>query len=130
MENVVFTLYAKEDIYVNHKQIYKKNEKIQSFITNKEGKIEIDNLPLGKYYFLETNPLEGYIPLEDPIEVNLEFKDSKTEIVFEKREIINEIYSIPNTYQDAFILPKIYMYLERKQNEKEKNNTNSLTSSF
>lgn len=130
LENVVFTLYAKEDIYVNHKQIYKKNEKIQSFITNKEGKIEIDNLPLGKYYFLETNPLEGYIPLEDPIEVNLEFKDSKTEIVFEKREIINEIYSIPNTYQDAFILPKIYMYLERKQNEKEKNNTNSLTSSF
>ena len=130
LENVVFTLYAKEDIYVNHKQIYKKNEKIQSFITNKEGKIEIDNLPLGKYYFLETNPLEGYIPLEDPIEVNLEFKDSKTEIVFEKREIINEIYSIPNTYQDAFILPKIYMYLERKQNEKEKNSTNPLTSSF
>ena len=130
LENVVFTLYAKEDIYINNELIYKQNEKIQSFMTNNQGIIQINDLPLGKYYLMETNPLEGYIPLNDPIEITLDFKDSKTKIVLKKLEIINEIYTIPNTYQDALIPPRIYTYLERKQNDKEKNISNMPTPSF
>lgn len=37
------------------------NEKIFKGTTDKDGKIIINDLPIGKYYIIETNPAEGYV---------------------------------------------------------------------
>ncbi len=89
LKNVVFTLYAKEDIFENGKIVYYQNEQIDSFITNEKGEFETKLLPLGNYYIIETNPLDGYIPLKEPIQVSLTFQDSFTEIVEKNITVTN-----------------------------------------
>ncbi len=120
LENVGFTLYAKEDIFENGKVIYYQNEQIGKFYTNSLGQLETNLLPLGKYYFVESNPLNGYIPLSNPIFVELKYNNENSFLVVETLEIENEIFKVPNTYLDTIIYPNTYMYF--KENEYEKKN--------
>lgn len=120
LENVGFTLYAQEDILENGKVIYYQNERIGEFYTNSSGHLETNLLPLGKYYFVESNPLTGYIPLFNPIFIELKSKDEESFLVIESVEIENEIFEVPNTYLDATTYPTIHVYY--KENKYEKKN--------
>lgn len=67
-------------------EIYtEKNEKVFEGNTDPNGKITINDLPIGKYYIIETNPAEGYV-ITDEI-VYFEIKENN-EIV--KAEMSNK----------------------------------------
>ncbi len=117
LQDIIFTLYAQEDIIENGKIIYQKNEEIGSYATDTNGKIEITNLPLGKYYLIETNLFSNYIPLTEAINVSITATSPKDTIITKEITVINEIYEVPKTYQDANLIPTIYII----DNEKKKN---------
>ena len=118
--NVIFTIYAAEDIFVNNKIIYYQNEEITSLKTDDQGLIHIENLPLGTYYLLET-PVSGYLPLNEKIIIQLEYQDSKTSVITKKETIQNqkEVYEVPNTAKYTCEIPSTISYFERKRNEKK-----------
>lgn len=89
LENVIFNLYAKENIIINNEIIYKKDELIQTKTTNKEGKIIYNNLELGKYYLKEIKTNDNYILDENNHLVELNYIDEETKIVNKKIKIIN-----------------------------------------
>ena len=92
LEGVIFHLYAKEDIYENKVLIYSKDSLVKEVITDIEGKIEINNLPLGTYYLKEISTSSNHI-LEDTIyDIELKYKDEKTSLVESSIEIKNSLY--------------------------------------
>ena len=54
-----------------------KNEKLGTYLTNKNGKIEIPNLYQGEYYLIETKTNENYI-LDENTEFSVEVSYNKT----------------------------------------------------
>ena len=58
----------------------------EELITNEEGKVIIENLLPGKYYLKEIETLNGYILLEELVEIELEFGEEK-EITVNNKEI-------------------------------------------
>lgn len=89
LENVKFNLYAKDNIIINNKIIYKKNELIITKTTNKEGIIIFDNLELGNYYIKEIETNNNYILDDKEYEISLKYKDEETSIIKEYIEIKN-----------------------------------------
>ena len=59
-------------------------------MTNDKGIASIDNLPLGKYYLVETKTLEGFVLNEEPIEADLSYVDQYTKAVYAGMDITNE----------------------------------------
>ena len=119
LKDVGFTLYAKKDILENRKIIYFQNEKIGNYYTDESGKFETDLLPLGTYYLVEFSSLPGYIPLKEPIEIELDSGDKNSFVITKEIKITNEIYKVPNTYLNSIIYPPIYTYIEGKNHEKK-----------
>lgn len=90
LEGVKFGLYAHEDIYdENHNLIYKKDNLILEKITDKDGKINFDNLYLGKYYVKELDTLKDYILDNKKYYFELKYKDQYTEAISYKLELSN-----------------------------------------
>ena len=89
LENVKFNLYAKDNIIINNKIIYKKNELILTKTTNKEGIIIFDNLELGNYYIKEIETNNNYRLDDKEYEISLKYKDEETSIIKEYIEIKN-----------------------------------------
>ena len=89
LEKVKFNLYAKDNIIINNKIIYKKNELILTKTTNKEGIIIFDNLELGNYYIKEIETNNNYILDDKEYEISLKYKDEETSIIKEYIEIKN-----------------------------------------
>lgn len=90
LEGVKFGLYAHEDIYdENHNLIYKKDNLILEKITDKDGKINFDNLYLGKYYVKELDTLKDYILDNKKYYFELKYKDQYTEEISYKLELSN-----------------------------------------
>lgn len=89
LENVKFNLYAKDNIIINNKIIYKKNELFLTKTTNKEGIIIFDNLELGNYYIKEIETNNNYILDDKEYEISLKYKDEETSIIKEYIEIKN-----------------------------------------
>lgn len=75
LPKVSFSLYAKEDIYIQNKLFYQKDKKIIDLITNQNGQASISDLPVGKYYIKETHTLNDYILDEG----NYEFEITRDE---------------------------------------------------
>ena len=92
LEDVIFQLYAKEDIYENKVLIYKKDNLIKEINTNNEGKTEIKDLPLGTYYLKEINTKENHVLADTQYDIELKYKDEKTETVTSNLEIKNSMY--------------------------------------
>ena len=40
---------------------YKKDELVATIVTNEKGYATLENLPLGKYYVVETKTIEGFV---------------------------------------------------------------------
>ena len=55
------TIYANEDIKIGNKTYYKKDEVAQALKTNWEEEVLSDKLPVGRYYYVETQVPYGYI---------------------------------------------------------------------
>ena len=68
------------------------NKLVYSGSTDEDGKIIIDNLPYGKYYYQETQAPSGY--MLDNEKYNFEIKEND-EIV--KTDMINELINVPST---------------------------------
>ena len=71
---VTFDVYAKEDIVsadglgtVYHKA----GDKVATIVTNDKGIARIDDLPLGKYYLVETKTLDGFVLDDTPIDADI-----------------------------------------------------------
>lgn len=93
LAGVTFEVYAAEDI-VNPDGLdtiyYEKDELVAEIVTNDKGIASIDNLPLGKYYLVETKTLEGFVLNEEPIEADLSYVDQHTKVVYAGMDITNE----------------------------------------
>ena len=88
--------------------INSEEEKIGTYITNEEGKIEVTDLKVGKYTLQETKSNPNYHLLDEPIDFELTDNNEVIEITV-TNELIN--VEIPDTYISynitVFILPKL-----------------------
>jgi len=79
LENVAFELYQIEKGEENEETA----TLIDEFLTDQEGKIQVENLPYGSYKFIETVPLDGYLPLEESLEFSVTVEKDGELIVLE-----------------------------------------------
>ena len=93
LAGVTFDVYAKEDIVsadgldtVYHKA----GDKVATIVTNDKGIARIDDLPIGKYYLVETKTIDGFVLDETPIEADLSYIDQNTKVVFAGMDVTNE----------------------------------------
>ena len=93
LAGVTFDVYAKEDIVsadgldtVYHKA----GDKLATIVTNDKGIARIDDLPLGKYYLVETKTIDGFVLDETPIEADLSYINQNTKVVFAGMDVTNE----------------------------------------
>ena len=93
LAGVTFDVYAKENIVsadgldtVYHKA----GDKVATIVTNDKGIARIDDLPLGKYYLVETKTIDGFVLDDTPIEADLSYIDQNTKVVFAGMDVTNE----------------------------------------
>lgn len=93
LAGVEFEVYAAEDV-VSPDGLdtihYEADELVATIVTDEKGYASIDNLPLGKYYLVETKTLEGFVLDNTPIEADLSYIDQDTKVVYAGMNISNE----------------------------------------
>lgn len=87
LDNVVFNIYANEDIYVLNEKIYEKDDLVATLITSK-GIASLD-LELGSYYIVEQASSNDNLVNNKPLYFDLTYENNKTQIVTEELEIPN-----------------------------------------
>lgn len=94
-----FSVYASEDIFTPDMQvnedkerilIYSKNQLVDTLITNDEGKAVCENLPLGKYYVVETKAPYGFFLNPTRVEMEFTYKDQDTPIIYKTAEFMDD----------------------------------------
>ena len=92
LSKIEFTLTAKEKIidYADGSTIYEKGAKVGNYKLTKDGKLEIKNLPMGKYELKEIKTLDGLVLNDEPIEVEFKKKDDTTKVYTEIRKVENK----------------------------------------
>ena len=99
LKGAEFNVFAKEDIYTfdNSKGVsgkrslyYRKNQLIETITTGEDGKAKTSNIPVGKYYLVETVAPYGMIIDTAPIDFSIEYKDQNTALVLTTKSILNE----------------------------------------
>ncbi len=89
LSNVVFNLYAKDDILASDKTIiYEKDAFIGTYKTQ-NGEVLIDNLPLGSYYLKEISTDKNHILNKEPYEFAITYLDQYTNKVEKEITIKN-----------------------------------------
>lgn len=105
IQGAEFEIYAKEDILspdgeienteekqtkeAKVKTIYKAGEKVTIVKTNEEGKVIIDNLPLGTYYIQQIKPGEGFALNTETKEIELIYEGQEVAVVYREIEYEN-----------------------------------------
>ena len=93
LAGVTFEVYAREDIVSPDgldTVYYKADELVATIVTNDDGIAMISDLPLGKYYLVETATIEGFVLDSTPIEADLSYIDQNTEVVYAGMDVTNE----------------------------------------
>lgn len=93
LSDIIYGVYAMEDIYLGNKIIYYKNMLIEQ-LKVKNGVVFSSKLPNGKYYIKEIKTIYGFILNKKSIEVNLY---NKNDYVF-----IKNIYFVCNRKKYCF----------------------------
>ncbi len=93
LAGVTFEVYAAEDI-VSFDGLgtvyYEKGTLVDTIVTNDRGVAMIENLPLGRYYLVETKTLEGFVLDSTPINADLSYVDQDTAVVYAGMNVTNE----------------------------------------
>ena len=82
LSGIEFTLYAKENVLdkADDSVIYAKDSAVGTYNLTKDGKLEINNLPMGEYYLIETKTLDGLVVDKTPINVTFTPQDNTTKV--------------------------------------------------
>lgn len=94
LKNVLFELYKIEQDEET-KEIL-----MGEYATDKDGKIEVESLPYGKYKFIESEPLEGYLPLGAALDFSITVEKDGEWIVLEAYNEREELV-ISSLFTDA-----------------------------
>lgn len=92
LSGAIFELYAREDILSPDKKtvLYKKNSLVDTFkATDKNGTTKVD-VPLGKYYIIETVAPSGYYKNNNPINIDVLYANQKVPIVVNETTVSND----------------------------------------
>ena len=100
--NIVFKLTAKEEIkdVSDGSIIYKKNAEVKTFNLDKNGKAEINNLPMGSYNLQEIKTNEGLVLDRKIYEVKFEKRDSETKTYKVVKDINNSTTMVQISKKD------------------------------
>ena len=99
LKGAKFNVIAKEDIYTFDNAVdasgkrtlyYAKDQIVETIETGENGKAKTSNLPVGKYYLVETAAPYGMIIDTTPIEFSIDYKDQNTSLVLTQKNILNE----------------------------------------
>ena len=99
VEGAEFKIYAAEDIYSpdyqcdregNRITLYRKDELVSMIKTDKDGKAELTDLPLGKYKIEEVTAGPGFVLNKEIQEFSLEYAGDEVEVVYSDSEYVNE----------------------------------------
>lgn len=84
MQGVTFEVYALEDIKAADgvsEDYYKKDELVTTITTDALGFARADDLPLGKYYVVEKETVDGFVLDGEAREIDLTYRDQDTPVV-------------------------------------------------
>ena len=92
LSGIQFKLTAKEDIIdmADGSKFYTKGQEVGTYNLTKEGKLTIDNLPMGTYELQEIKTLDGLVLNNKKYEVKFVKVDDITKVYIENREISND----------------------------------------
>lgn len=104
LAGVTFKVYAAEDIVSPDgldTLFYEKDQLVGEIITDDKGIANLQELPLGKYYLVETKTLEGFVLNQEPIEADLSYVDQDTRVVYAGMNVTNERQKVRITVTKA-----------------------------
>lgn len=104
LAGVTFEVYAKEDIVSPDgldTVYYAKDELVATIVTDEKGIASIADLPLGQYYLVETETIEGFVLDSTPIDADLSYVDQNTAIVYAGMIVTNERQKVQITVTKA-----------------------------
>lgn len=84
LQGVAFEVYALEDIKAADgvsEDYYKKDELVATMTTDALGFARADDLPLGKYYVVEKETVDGFVLDGEAREIDLTYRDQDTPVV-------------------------------------------------
>ena len=92
LSGIEFKLTAKEDIIdmSDGSKFYSKGQEVGTYNLTKEGKLTIDNLPMGTYELQEIKTLDGLVLNDKKYEVKFVKTDDTTKVYTEERNISND----------------------------------------
>lgn len=99
VENAEFQVYAKEAIYTADGQMdeegnrlvqYKKDQLIATLKTDAEGKAQLSNLPVGKYYVKETVAGNSFVLNKEVKEFEIKYDGDETAVTYSNVEYYNQ----------------------------------------
>lgn len=113
IKGVTFEVYAACDIVSADglgEVYYLTDELVATIETDENGVASLCNLPLGKYYLIETATADGYVINTERIEVDLSYIDQNTEVVSKEINVINDrqkisVSVIKKSAEDNSVLP-------------------------
>ena len=117
LSKIEFKLIAKEDVLdkADNSVIYKKGDVVGNYNLSKEGKLEINNLPIGTYNLEETKTIDGLVINKEPIEIAFKKQDGTTKIYKKEINIKNkttfvQIYKIDKETKEQLKGAKFALY--------------------
>ena len=81
---------------------HKAGDKVATIVTNDKGIARVDDLPLGKYYLVETKTIDGFVLDDTPIEADLSYIDQNTKVVFAGMDVTNERQKVQITVTKTY----------------------------
>ena len=92
LSDIEFKLSAKENIIspIDGSIIYKKGQEVKTYNLDKDGKLKVEELPMGVYEIQETKTLDGLVLNDKVYEVKFEQKDLVTKVYEVKLDISND----------------------------------------
>ena len=92
LSKIKFKLTAKEKIidYADGSTIYEKGQEVGQYNLTKEGKLEVKNIPMGKYELEEIETLEGLVLDTTKHEIEFKQEDTKTKVYTKEEKLVND----------------------------------------
>ena len=134
--NNLLTVYTNDaGEYYMEKGYNNANTAVTTLTTNAEGKIKVEKMDSGKYYFIETKPLSGFVPYGKKIEFTIDvLRESLTNVSVSVHNNKIILMNTGGTGMLALALPLFgavciagtaYVYYLRKTKSKSKFNSNN-----